>query len=34
MAVKNLNIVSNNAGIATWELAVLLRSKQIKRVIS
>jgi 3-oxoacid CoA-transferase len=33
MGVKNLTIVSNNAGIATWGLGLLLGSGQIKRMI-
>lgn len=32
--VKNLTVVSNNAGIDGWGLGVLLRTHQIKRMIS
>jgi acyl CoA:acetate/3-ketoacid CoA transferase alpha subunit len=32
--VKDLTVVSNNAGIDGWGLGVLLRTHQIKRMIS
>lgn len=31
---KNLTVVSNNAGIDGWGLGVLLRNKQVKRMVS
>lgn len=40
MGVKDLTVVSNNCGVGNkdgssdWGLAVLLRNKQIKRMIS
>ena len=34
LGVKDLTIVSNNAGINDWGLGILLQSKQIKRMIS
>lgn len=32
--IKDLTIVSNNAGITDWGLGVLLQSKKVKRMIS
>jgi 3-oxoacid CoA-transferase subunit A len=32
--VKNLTIASNNAGVDDWGLGILLRSRQIKKMIS
>ena len=34
LGVKDLTIVSNNAGINDWGLGILLQSKQIRRMIS
>jgi len=34
MPVKDLTVVSNNCGVDDWGLGLLLRSKQIKRMIS
>src|SRR6201746_2043009 len=33
-AVKNLTVISNNAGVDDWGLGLLLRTRQIKRMIS
>jgi 3-oxoacid CoA-transferase len=34
MPIKDLTVVSNNCGVDDWGLGLLLRSKQIKRMIS
>jgi 3-oxoacid CoA-transferase subunit A len=31
---KNLTICSNNCGVDDWGLGILLRNKQIKRMVS